>query len=127
MVKGYFMHRFIKGTLLVSTLFSILHGADIENGKKVYYSNCSQCHSVHMTGGLGRDFNLVSYTRRKKDVIAYVSDPGRMYRRFGYSANAMPTLRLTGKEIEDVAEYIDSLQPFKKWMVKKSPQVGKND
>jgi len=121
------MHRFITGPLFVSALFSTLHGADIENGKKVYASDCAQCHSVHMTGGLGRDFNLVSYTRRKKDVIAYVSDPSRMYRRFGYSANAMPTLQLTGKEVEDVAEYIDSLQPFKKWMVKKSLHAGTND
>ena len=105
--------------LMSVLLFVSLDGADIENGKRVYLSDCAQCHSVHMTGGLGRDFNLVSYTRKKEDIIAYVSDPGRMYRKFGYSSNAMPTLPLTGKDVEDVAEYIDSLQPFKKWMVKK--------
>jgi len=101
--------------LLATTLLF----ADPVAGKKVYEANCAQCHSIHMTGGLGRDFNLVSYTRRKKDIIAYATDPSRMYRKFGYSANAMPTLMLTPEEIEDVADFIDSLQPFKKWMVTK--------
>ncbi|WP_201353684.1 c-type cytochrome [Hydrogenimonas urashimensis] len=90
--------------------------ADPKAGEKVYQANCSQCHSIHMTGGMGRDFNLVSYTRTKKEIIAYAGDPGSMYRQFGYSANAMPTLPLTPKEIEDVADFIDALQPFKKWM-----------
>jgi len=45
-----------------------------------------------------------------------VTDPSEMYKEFGYTANAMPTLPLPKNEIEDVADYIDSLQPFKKWM-----------
>ena len=94
--------------------------ADAKAGEKVYKANCSQCHSTHMTGGLGRDFNLVSYTRKKKDIIAYVKDPDSMYKKFGYNANAMPTLPLEDKEIRDVADFIDSLQPFKEWMKKKS-------
>jgi len=106
--------NFIAIILCIQPVFS-----NIETGKKVYEANCSQCHSVHMTGGLGRDFNLVSYTRTKQEIKDYISDPGRMYRKFGYSANAMPTLPLTEDEINDVADYIDSLQPFKKWMVKK--------
>ena len=92
--------------------------ADIERGKSVYSANCVQCHSTHMTGGLGRDFNLVSYTRRKEDIKAYVKDPDSMYKKFGYNANAMPTLPLEDQEIEDVADFIDSLQPFKEWMKK---------
>ena len=99
---------------LVSLLF-----ADAKRGKAVYEAHCAQCHSIHMTGGLGRDFNLVSYTRTKEEVMAYVENPDRMYRKFGYSANAMPTLPLTQDEIRDVADFIDALQPFKKWMVTK--------
>ena len=95
--------------------------ADVEAGKLVYEANCASCHSIHMTGGLGRDFNLVSYTRHKKDVENYAKDPYSYYESFGYSANAMPTLPLTDKEFKDVADYIDSLQPFKKWMIKKKP------
>jgi len=106
--------------LLIPFIVTHLY-ADIEKGKKVYDANCAQCHSVHMTGGLGKDFNLVSYTRRKEEIIAYARDPYSMYQKFGYSANAMPTLPLEAQEIEDVADYIDSLQPFKEWMKKKKP------
>jgi mono/diheme cytochrome c family protein len=105
--------RFILIPLIATNIY-----ADIERGKKVYSANCAQCHSVHMTGGLGRDFNLVSYTRRREDIVSYVKDPYTMYKKFGYGANAMPTLPLEKEEIEDVADYIDSLQPFKEWMKK---------
>ena len=97
---------------------TITLSADIENGKDVYAQNCANCHSTNMKGGMGKDFNIVSYTRKKEDIVKYVRDPSRMFREFGYSANAMPTLPLREQEIEDVSEYINSLQPFKKWMLK---------
>ena len=105
--------------ILYIMVCSTLLLADAEKGKRVYEANCAQCHSTHMTGGLGRDFNLVSYTRTKQEVMDYVESPDRQYRKFGYNANAMPTLPLTEEEITDVADYIDALQPFKKWMVTK--------
>ena len=89
---------------------------DVEKGRELYEINCAACHSVKMQGGLGRDFNLVSYTRKKRDIIAYITSPGDMFRKFGYSANAMPELPLSEDEILDIAQYIDSLQPFKEWM-----------
>lgn len=101
-------------TFISSNLF-----ADIKKGKKVYLENCATCHSIKMTGSMGKDFNLVSYTRTKEEVIEYSSRPGMVFRKFGYVANAMPTLPLHKDELKDVADYIDSLQPFKKWMVKK--------
>jgi len=100
--------------LCISTIY-----ADVKSGKKVYLVNCAICHSINMSGGMGKDFNLVSYTRTKKEIIDYASRPGMMFRKFGYSSNAMPTLPLSQDEIVDVADYIDSLQPFKKWMKKK--------
>ena len=105
--------------LYIFLLFiTVILSADIENGKDVYAQNCANCHSTNMKGGMGKDFNIVSYTRKKEDIVKYVRTPSRMFREFGYSANAMPTLPLREKEIEDVSEYIDSLQSFKKWMVK---------
>jgi len=104
-------------------LFIILSGtyihANVEEGKKVYAANCAICHTVNGGNGLGPDFNIVSYTKRKEEIEEYAKDPYAWYESFGYSANAMPTLPLTDKEFKDVAEYIDSLQPFKKWMIKK--------
>ena len=92
--------------------------ANIEDGKDVYAQNCANCHSVNMGSGVGPDFNLVSYKRKRKDIIKYISSPSTTFREFGYSANAMPELPLRPQEIEDVSEYINSLQPFKIWMKK---------
>jgi len=105
--------------LLITFFISALTlSADIENGKNVYLQNCANCHGIDMKGGLGKDFNLVSYNRKKADIIRYISAPSSMFKEFGYTSNAMPTIPLKGKQIEDVSEYIDSLQPFKSWMKK---------
>ena len=64
---------------------------------------------------------MVSYTRKKEDIETYAKDPYSLYEKFGYSANAMPTLPLNDQQFKDVADYISSLQPFKKWMIKKKP------
>ena len=92
--------------------------ADIDNGKDVYAQNCANCHSVNMGTGMGPDFNMVSYTRKKEDISKYITSPSTMYRKFGYSSNAMPQLPLLAQDVEDVVAYIDSLQPFKIWMKK---------
>jgi len=95
--------------------------ANIENGKKIYKAYCAICHTVdnRASGSMGPDFNMVSYKRKKFEIMAYVRTPDVYYKEFGYSANAMPSIDLTNQELEDVAEYISSLQPFKKWMIKK--------
>ncbi len=92
--------------------------ADIEKGKAVYAANCAICHTVNGGRAMGPDFNIVSYTRKKERIAQYAKDPYSLYKAFGYSANAMPTLPLEDEEFQDVADYIDSLQPFKKWMKK---------
>jgi mono/diheme cytochrome c family protein len=105
--------------LLISLLLitSALN-ADIENGKDVYAQNCANCHSVNMTTGMGPDFNLVSYNRKREDIVKYTMSPSTLYRKFGYDSNAMPEFPLAPQDIYDVSEYIDSLQPFKVWMKK---------
>jgi mono/diheme cytochrome c family protein len=94
--------------------------ADIEKGKAVYAANCAICHTVNGGRAMGPDFNIVSYTRTKEDIAQYAKDPYSLYEKFGYSANAMPTLPLEDEEFKDVADYISSIQPFKKWMKKKN-------
>lgn len=101
-----------------AVLISLSLYANNENGEKIYYIYCSNCHSINMNGGMGKDFNLVSYSRTNLEIFNYVSNPGINFRKYGYSANAMPTLPLSSNQIQDVAEYISSLQPFKKWMKK---------
>jgi mono/diheme cytochrome c family protein len=93
--------------------------ADGEKGKAVYAANCAICHTVNGGRAMGPDFNIVSYTRTKEEIAHYAEDPYAYYEEFGYSANAMPTLPLEDEEFKNVADYISSLQPFKKWMIKK--------
>ena len=100
--------------LTLSTLM-----ADVKAGEKVYKENCATCHTINGGGGMGPDFNMVAYTRHKAEIEYYAKDPYSLYEAFGYSANAMPTLPLEDQEFKDVADYISSLQPFKKWMIKK--------
>ncbi len=107
----------LKYSLMLLLLVTNIY-ASVEAGKDVYLTNCANCHSNNMRNSLGKDFNLVSYTRTKEEVKVYVEKPGMVFRSFGYPANAMPKLPLSKEEIQDVADYIDSLQPFKKWMVK---------
>jgi len=107
----------ISMTLLTATTLI----ADVQAGEKVYKENCAMCHSINGGGGMGPDFNMVAYSRHKEEIEYYAKDPYSMYKAFGYSANAMPTLPLEDQQFKDVSEYISSLQPFKKWMIKKKP------
>jgi len=111
--------------LLSIVLFSVSLSANeisdkesVKRGEVVYKNNCAICHTVNGGSAMGPDFNIVSYTRKKKDIEGYAKDPDAFYKAFGYSAQAMPTLPLEDQEFRDVASYIDSLQPFKKWMKK---------
>ncbi len=110
----------IKKSILLLVLFCTTHlFADVQKGKAVYAANCAICHTVNGGRAMGPDFNMVSYTRTKEEIANYARDPYSFYEKFGYSANAMPTLPLEESEFQDVADYISSLQPFKKWMIKK--------
>jgi len=111
------MKKMIIMALLLSTTTYLL--ADVQAGEKVYKANCAICHTINGGGGMGPDFNMVAYTRHPEEIEYYAKDPYSLYKAFGYSANAMPTLPLEDQEFKDVAEYISSLQPFKKWMIKK--------
>ena len=104
--------------LILLVLSGLTLNADIDNGKDVYAQNCANCHSVNRGTGMGPDFNMVSYTRKQEDIYKYITSPSTMYRKFGYSSNAMPELPIPPEDVDDVVEYIDSLQPFKIWMKK---------
>ncbi|MCK5854356.1 MAG: cytochrome c [Sulfurovaceae bacterium] len=96
--------------------------ADVKAGEKVYRENCAICHTINGGGGMGPDLNMVSYSRHTAEIEYYAKEPYNLFKTFGYSANAMPTLPLEDKQFKDVAEYISSLVKFKKWMIKKKPE-----
>ncbi len=104
--------------IILMVLFGLNLFGNTENGKNIYLEYCAMCHTVNGGNAFGKDFNIVSYTRKKEDIKAYIKDPYENFKRFGYNANAMPTLPLKENELNDITEYIDSLQPFKLWMKK---------
>ncbi len=109
----------MKNIIILLTLLTVANlSADIQAGEKVYKNNCAICHTINGGSAMGPDFNIVSYTRKTEEIENYAKDPYSFFEEFGYSANAMPTLPLEDQEFKDVAEYINSLQPFKKWMKK---------
>jgi len=104
----------MKKSILTVALVSLsAFCGDSGNGEKIYKSTCSFCHSINMTGGFGRDFNLVSFTRTKEQIKHQVRDPNISAFRLGYTANAMPKFPLSEQEIEDIATYVDAIQPIK--------------
>ena len=107
---------FLAGTELI---------ADVVAGKKVYKENCAICHTINGGGGMGPDLNMVSYSRHTEEIEYYAKEPYNLFKTFGYSANAMPTLPLEDEQFKDVAEYISSLVKFKKWMKKEKPKAKK--
>ncbi len=107
-----------KKMIITLSMCALCLEGSVKNGKTVYEVNCANCHSINMSGGMGKDFNLVSYERTKEEIKTYAQNPSGNFRKFGYSSNAMPQFNITDEEAHDVAEYIDSLQPFKKWMKK---------
>lgn len=98
--------------------FSIPLFCDAIKGKDVYLQHCANCHSINMSGGLGKDFNLVSYARTTEEIKSYVTNPSGNFKKFGYTSNAMPTIAINDEQANDVASFINSLQPFKIWMKK---------
>jgi mono/diheme cytochrome c family protein len=108
----------IKYFLFFILFFSSLFADNISKGKELYLIHCANCHSIHMTGGMGKDFNIVSYSRHKNDIKKYMTAPWKYFKSFGYTSNAMPTLPLTEDETDYISDFIDDLQHFKKWQKK---------
>jgi mono/diheme cytochrome c family protein len=118
-------HNMKRLILSLTLLTAIQLHADVKAGQQVYKANCAICHTVNGGSALGPDFNLVAYKRHKEEIEAYAKNPYDLAEKFGYSANAMPTLPLEDQEFKDVADYISSLQPFKEWMKKDNSKPKK--
>ncbi len=108
-----------KTTILLGLLVGTALFADVKKGEEVYKANCAICHTIDGRGGMGPDFNMVSYKRTKEEIASYAKDPYSLSEKFGYSSNAMPTLPLEDEEFKDVADYVSSLVKFKEWMIKR--------
>lgn len=110
------MSKYIILFLFVITIFAKEN--DIKKGKNLFNGNCAICHSINGRELMGPDLNLTSYTKTKKQIKNYISEPSKYFKQWGYTANAMPELPISEEDKDFIVNYIDSLQPFKKWMKK---------
>lgn len=104
--------------IFLLTLAVNLWSSDIEKGKNLFNGYCAICHSTTGKHSMGPDLNLTSYTKTKEEIANYITNPSKYFEQWGYSANAMPELPLKKEEVDLIVDYVDKLQPFKKWMKK---------
>ncbi len=95
-------------TLLAKT--SSDRNASTSDGKKVFETYCWGCH--HQTAvAFGPPFSEIASKRSADEIRAMITDPQSVSKVLGYKRNAMPTLKLTPKELDAITNYILSFNP----------------
>lgn len=92
----------------------------IENGKRIFETKCSACHTIGGGKRVGPDLKGITEQRSRDWLLKFISDPEKMFqagdpiatsllRKFG--GIKMPDLGLSQQEIFDVLSYIASQRP----------------
>ena len=94
---------------MLCTLLAAKHSAE---GEKVFKTYCWGCH--HQTAmAFGPPFSQIAKKRTKAQIMAYISSPRTMYKKFGYKRSVMTQLHLTPKELDAISDYILSYKDTK--------------
>ena len=94
--------------LFTYTLLSANEGQTPE-GKKVFETYCWGCH--HQTAmAFGPSFSTIASQRSAEEIKAMITDPVGVSKVLGYKRNAMPSLKLTPKELSAITNYILSFK-----------------
>jgi len=95
----------MKKYLLITLLFSSFLSADNLDGKKVFETYCWGCH--HQTAmAFGPPFSQIAAKRTKTEIMAYITSPKSMYKKFGYKRTVMTQFHLNSKELDLISDYI---------------------
>ncbi len=95
--------------VLACTLQAAPHSKE---GEKVFKTYCWGCH--HQTAmAFGPPFSQIAKKRSKAEIMAYISSPKTMYKRFGYKRSVMTQLHLTPEELDAISDYILSYKGAK--------------
>jgi len=95
----------MKKIILSTLLLSIVLSASNLTGKKVFETYCWGCH--HQTAmAFGPPFSQIAEKRTKAEIMAYVTSPKSMYKKFGYRRTVMTQLHLSPKELDLISDYI---------------------
>ncbi len=83
-----------------------------KEGEKVFKTYCWGCH--HQTAmAFGPPFAEIAKKRTKAEIMAYISSPKTMYKKFGYKRSVMTQLHLTPEELDAISDYILSYKGAK--------------
>lgn len=95
--------------LFVLVSFSLADKTQEISGKKVFETYCWGCH--HQTAvAFGPPFSEIASQRTAEEIRAMITDPEAVFKVLGYKRNAMPTLKLTAKELDAITKYILSFK-----------------
>ena len=101
----------MKKIVIVSLILATTIFAD-NAGKKVFETYCWGCH--HQTAvAFGPPFAKIAKKRSADEIKAMITDPEAVSKVFGYKRNAMPKLKLTPKELDEITKYILSFKNYK--------------
>jgi mono/diheme cytochrome c family protein len=89
----------LKYLLIIASLISFGKSND------VFKTYCWGCH--HQTAvAFGPSFSYIASKRNADEIKAMITDPQTVSKIFGYKRNAMPSFKLTQKELNSITQYI---------------------
>jgi len=90
-----------------------LNTLNADSGKEVFKRYCWGCH--HQTAeAFGPSFKEISSKRGVEEIKAMITDPKSVSKIFGYKRNAMPKIKLSADELNQITEYILSFKKIKR-------------
>ena len=102
------MKTYVAFIFIVSLAISFLPAENL-SGKKVFETYCWGCH--HQTAmAFGPPFSQIAAQRTSEQIQAMITAPETVSKVLGYKRNAMPTLKLTPKELKAITTYILSFK-----------------
>ena len=102
----------MKKIVIIPLILTIAIFAKDSAGKKVFETYCWGCH--HQTAvAFGPPFAKIAKKRSADEIKAMITDPEAVSKVFGYKRNAMPKLKLTPKELDEITKYILSFKNYK--------------
>ncbi len=102
----------MKRMVFVSLFVSLSLFASDVSGEKVFKTYCWGCH--HQSAmAFGPPFSEIAKKRSKAEIMAYISSPRTMYKKFGYKRSVMTQLHLSPEELDAISDYVLSYKGAK--------------
>lgn len=104
------MHRNLLKILFLGFLSAVSsEAADQKKGEEIFLKLCWGCH--HQSAeAFGPSFTFIANNRTDSQIKGQIVRPDLLYKELGYRRNSMPSFKLSGEELDDIASYIKSFK-----------------